>query len=66
MLLTLRDNDMIAKGREEGRKEGLDEGKIMTIWDLLQKNFITLSQAAAQAQMTEKEFLEKAESYLHS
>ena len=62
MMLYIRDNEMRAEGREEGRVEG----KILTIWDLLQKNIISLTQAAAQAGMSEKEFLEKAESYIHS
>ena len=78
MMLYIRDNEMRAEGRKEGRiegrkegriegrKEGRIEGKILTIWDLLQKNIITLTQAAAQAGMSEKEFLEKAESYIHS
>ena len=73
MRLKLRDNEILAKGRAEGhaegraegQKEGRSEGMILTIWDLLQKNIITLPQAAAQAGMSEKEFVEKAKSYIH-
>ena len=69
MMLYIRDNEMRAEGRaegrEEGRAEGRDEGKILTIWDLLQKNIITLSQAAALSGLSENEFIEKAKSYIH-
>jgi hypothetical protein len=44
------------KIRMEGRKEGLKEGQLGTLIDLVRDNLITISEAAKRAEMTEANF----------
>ena len=42
-----------------GRKEGKEEGALMTLSELVQKNLLTLEDAAEQAGMSVEEFNQK-------
>ena len=45
-----------AEGRAEGRAEGMTAGMISTLASLVEKGVISLSDAAAEANMTAEEF----------
>ena len=52
MRLTLRDNEMLAKGREEGREEGI----FTTLANLVRDKLLDITEAAKRADMTIDEF----------
>ena len=41
---------------EQGREQGLEQGTLFTLADLVQDGLLTLTQAARKAKMTEEEF----------
>ena len=47
------------EGREEGYNEGREDGQLQALVNLAEKRYITIEQAAEEAGMTVKEFLEK-------
>ena len=49
------------KGFEEGFEKGFEKVRIKTLAELVKDGIITIVQAANFAQMTEEEFIEKAE-----
>ena len=48
-----------AEGRVEGRVEGREEGRLEALAGLVNKNYLTIAQAADEAKMTQSEFAEK-------
>ena len=62
MCITEYDEEKTLRGRyEEGLEEGIEKGRIKTLAELVKDGIITIVQAANSAQMTEEEFIEKAE-----
>ena len=55
-----RYNDGARKGRKEGRKEGRREGEIRALWGLVQKERLTLCEAAEEVGLTVSEFEKRA------
>ena len=51
--------DILLRGRKEGREEGREEGALMTLSDLVQKNLLSLEDAAEQEGMSVEEFNQK-------
>ena len=49
----------LEEGRAEGRAEGRVEGSVKTLIALVKKGKLTISEAAEEAEMTEKEFYAK-------
>ena len=57
MCITEYDEEKTLRGRYE---EGIEKGRIKTLAELVKDGILTIVQAAARAQMTEEEFIEKA------
>ena len=51
------------EGIKEGIKEGRHEGRMEMLFDLVDKNILSLKEAAIQAKLTEEAFQEKMQSY---
>jgi hypothetical protein len=49
--------------RMEGRNEGIKEGKLQTLFDLVTDGIITISEAAKRANMTEANFSENMQKF---
>ena len=61
MCITEYDEEKALRGRyEEGIEKGIEKGRIKTLAELVKDGILTIVQAAARAQMTEEEFIEKA------
>lgn len=61
MCITEYDEEKTLRGRyEEGIEKGIEKGRIKTLAELVKDGILTIVQAAARAQMTEEEFIEKA------
>lgn len=49
--------------KNEGRKEGINEGVLKTLFDLVKKNLLSIKDAASQAELTEDAFVAKMQAY---
>ena len=58
MTLEMHYQEKYEEGLEEGRAEGRVEGSVKTLIALVKKGKLTISEAAEEAEMTEKEFEE--------
>ena len=45
--------------REDGRKEGIEQGEFKTMLELAQEGILTMKEAAARKQMSVEEFQQK-------
>jgi hypothetical protein len=50
--------------RMEGRNEGIKEGKLQTLFDLVTDGILTISEAAKRANMTEANFSENMQKFM--
>lgn len=63
MTMQIKLADERFEGREEGREEGRIEGNISTLYELYKDGLLSLDNALAKANMSEAEFMEKAEKF---
>ncbi len=57
-------NESEAKGEAKGRAEGGVEGAILTLWGLVNDHLLDIDVASARANMSVKEFEEKAKALM--
>ncbi len=50
-------------GREEGRKEGWNEGRICMLWELVNRHLLSLKDAADSIHMSVEEFTKQASAF---
>ena len=55
----------IQKGIERGIEQGIEQGILKTLLELYQDNLINLQEAARRASLSEKDFLDAAQSFAH-
>lgn len=56
-------NKALSEGLELGRVEGLEQGTMCTLYDLVHKNLLSIKDAAAQANLSESAFSEQMNAY---
>ena len=54
------------EGREEGRKEGRKEGNISTLYELYKDGILSLENILPKVNMSESDFVKKAEEIANS
>lgn len=53
----------IKEGKRRGIREGIEKGRILLLYDMVEDKTLSLSEAARRMDITEKEFLDKVNSY---